>query len=134
MKRKFEQQTCVIDRSIWRCGAGLENVHGVGPTQLLNSDGYMCCLGQFSCQLGVPKEDLLYQYSPRDLRIEWDIPFLLTKTKFDNERNSILAHDAIGINDNPDFTSAQRERALKKLFVNHGIKLTFKGTYNDDGK
>ena len=44
----------VLDVSKWRCGDESENPSvrlGEGPTQMLNEEGYMCCLGQFAKQI-----------------------------------------------------------------------------------
>jgi hypothetical protein len=44
----------VLDESIWRCGDDAKDPNksrGTGYTKLLNEEGYMCCLGQFSLQL-----------------------------------------------------------------------------------
>ena len=38
----------LIDRSKWRTGSWNPNRTGKGSTQLLNAEGYMCCLG-FIC-------------------------------------------------------------------------------------
>lgn len=48
-----------IDRSKWRCGGSdYSTKRGDGATTMLNSNGYMCCLGQICTQLGVPAQHL----------------------------------------------------------------------------
>lgn len=42
--------TYTLDVSNWRCGDFGLHALGKGPTKMLNSEGFMCCLGQFSCQ------------------------------------------------------------------------------------
>ena len=46
-----------IDVNTWRFGGmrDCKNKHGEGHTYLLNNEGYMCCLGQISLQLGLTK-------------------------------------------------------------------------------
>ena len=45
-----------IDRSKWRCGG--DDGKGWGETQLLNEEGFMCCLGQCSLQSGLSEEEI----------------------------------------------------------------------------
>ena len=36
----------IIDKSKWRAGQNSDHQVGEGNTELLNKEGYMCCLGQ----------------------------------------------------------------------------------------
>lgn len=53
----------VLDVEKWICGGGSHNENeacstGIGMSQMLNRDGYMCCLGQFAVQKGVSEKAL----------------------------------------------------------------------------
>ena len=92
----------------WRCGRGTNERYvegetdlstvtslGTGSSCLLNSNGYMCCLGQFAEQAGVPRYVLLNTFVPgRSMRQHsGDDPRLLT----DNLDELISANDAAGL-------------------------------------
>lgn len=51
----------VLDISKWVCGHPTESRGrvGKGRSALLNEEGYQCCVGQFSEQLGIEKEAML---------------------------------------------------------------------------
>lgn len=114
----------VIDRSIWRCGQDSENKAGEGKTQMLNKEGYMCCLGQISRQLGVSDENLLNEYKPGD--VEGFEGNILVEAHFQNTELSI---DAMPINDDVETTKEEKEKLLIDLFVEHDVELTFTGEY-----
>jgi hypothetical protein len=115
--------TLIIDASIWRCGLdgyyGNNNKLGEGATLLLNHDGFMCCLGQITCQLrpDIPKEALLGQPYPSRLMFG-DIPLLKKKGV-----NTQLSDDAVKINDNSKTTINEKIFELKSLFKEHGYRI-----------
>lgn len=127
MKNEF-----VIDRSKWRCGNYGPNAVGFGDTELLNEEGYMCCLGQIACQLKWPKEVIRYQGEPSECDIE---DKKVNKSILTREiggyskiiANSEFANEAIDINDNEDTTVKEKEKALKELAKEHGLKIKFVG-------
>ncbi len=138
-EEKKKQPEVIIDRSKWRCGGvhhnhttRIKNAHGSHATALLNQDGYKCCLG-FACnQLGnIPDEDMLCSVSPASLYNPfWEgtcIPYLTSKTG----ENTLLTKEAMKINDDTGLSRASRETALKSIFAMAGVKLTFKGKYEN---
>jgi hypothetical protein len=123
----------VIDRAKWRCGGGWRQ-RGKGLTMLQNTEGYMCCLGQFCDQLGVPDLEGLYVPSDvpeyrntqiRDVLVE-DGGIGPEGPWFNETRFSDLA---IGINDNRSISDQEREKELTELCIRHGHTLRFEGEY-----
>lgn len=115
-----EKTKYTVDRSNWRCGGryGDDSVsHGTGATQLLNEEGFMCCLGFVTRQL-LPDVEILGVYQPRDI----DVKYLLNK-------NTKLSQDAMCINDDSGMPYEERERRLTELFKRHGYELEFIGKY-----
>lgn len=116
----------VIDRSKWRCGGDGEFKLGEGYTELLNWQGYMCCLGQCARQLGYDTDHLLYLPSPSciptSIRFEHDIFSLRSGL---TTYNSGLSDAAMRINDNDSFSQKEREDKLTQLFKQSGHSITF---------
>lgn len=124
----------IIDRSKWRTGGdhnffkSIQSMTGKGDTQLLNDQGFMCCLG-FRChQMGVPKKELLNMATP-DCLNDWDIPDLLTTSPLGTVIDSKFTTEAIRINDNPDISSKEREKQIKEHFATIGVTVEFTGKY-----
>jgi hypothetical protein len=117
----------IIDRSRWRTG-GLyngKNQTGFGGTFLLNSEGFMCCLG-FRChQMGIPKKDLLDKQTPLSIATDWDIPDLIDSYG----KNSAFTAKAVKINDDNSLTSEEREKRITEHFATIGVTVEFKGKY-----
>lgn len=117
-----------ITRSKWRCGGDSQvrgRKLGKGNTQLLNEQGYMCCLGQVARQCGIGSKAILNVATPTDVSVK-RLPHLIYKVKHIVYRdNSELAQDAMEINDNEGTTVARKEKLLIALFKKHGHKLTF---------
>jgi hypothetical protein len=120
-----------LDYRTWRCGGGSwdngpeEGIgHGQGQTRLANDRGYSCCLGQFFCQAGVPKEVLLKGVDAQDLTY-YDILVdgCIDKTKNDNNK---FVDSAILINDNQLTTIAQKVRKLQSLCKKYRRTLVLK--------
>lgn len=137
--------TFVIDRSKWRCGG--ENVQasvrGKGDTALHNCEGFECCLGQIQLQIH-PKlkpKDLLDAGEPcetvfkmnRHKKGNFCDPILNCIRDADNPYfclgNSRFAVKAMAINDDPNLTDTQRERALESLAEEYGLRIEFVGEY-----
>lgn len=113
-----------LNYKTWRCGGKFmqdECSHGLGSTCLLNTEGYMCCLGQFSLQANVPVEKIHKQAHPGVLKI--DLPDLIDKNNCDYKYLSDLAHSAMLINDKIYTTIKEKAVALVKLFKEHGFEL-----------
>ena len=105
-----------LDYTKWRCSYGHPvQCLGTGPTRLLNTDGYMCCIGQFSEQAGKPLSEL---------RNCGAMPIGETVKQFTSPHNSAntsdLVHAAIEINDGIDLNPTQKAAALQELFLKHG--------------
>lgn len=111
----------ILDYSTWRCGGNDLNKLGIGDTCLINKEGFMCCLGQFSLQLSkVTKGEMLAEGEPSDLPMV--IPDL---SEFDDGSyySTVLSDDAIGINDNPNTTPSDKVKELKTLFSKSGYEI-----------
>lgn len=121
----------IIDRNTWRKGGSKYNEQ-CGETRLLNNEGFMCCLGFFCKQAGVP-EKYLNTGEPCDIDIkEYTdlIPELVTYHEGnDVYKNTHLTEDAINKNDNPNFTNEERETHLTKLFKDNNIDVEFINNY-----
>lgn len=134
-------KTLTIDRAKWRCGGDAlwptreepKFKRGLGVTELLNEEGFMCCLG-FACnQLGkVQKKHLMGITQPEDVSdvIEKAIPLLTSKWKESVWSDTDLSTAAIEINDDKFMAPEQREKALSELFKSYDIEIVFKGDYH----
>lgn len=120
-----------LDYNVWICGRPLDNKHsknnylGVGHTELLNCQGYQCCLGQFCEQLGISKELLFRRMNPASV-YGLSGGKSITFVKLDGLNRAycnLLAISAIEINDNMDTTISQKVIALQKLFKEHGHEI-----------
>lgn len=112
-----------INRKTWRCGREGARYHkrGSGYTRLLNTEGYMCCLGQICLQLGLKRPDILGVASPDSLSSNNKVKILNNK----HGCNSELASKAIEINDNMHTTVQEKEKKLKSLFSKFKHKIEF---------
>lgn len=127
----------VIDRSKWRCGGherdpydGALNpsVRGIGNTQLLNCEGFMCCLGQVAVQLGADRSRIACAGIPEEADSE-SLEYLTPVLVSDECLDSPLSNAAMRINDDRLLSDEDRECALTELFAKHGHTLTFTGEY-----
>ena len=116
---KRDKNTIVIDRSKWNCGGDIgPSSHGEGPTFLVNNEGYMCCLGFATHQiLRCKKSDLLHMPFPSAI---------MNKGKL-----LAIEYNAMQVNDNPDLSDKERESQIKGIFKRVGLKVKFKGKYNN---
>lgn len=112
----------ILDYSIWRCGRGGHDEVGHGLTQLCNSYGYQCCLGQFSTQLNpdLTTKEITNQCVPKELGVR--VP-LLTKRVGKNWEDTVLSEQAIEINDDKLTSPNQKIVKLKKLFKKQGYTI-----------
>ena len=110
----------ILDYSKWRSGRGGINKVGEGPTTLLNSLGYMCCLGQWCQQLGIPDNELRGKQLPDGLNIEVKpLNYKSTGIIF----NSNFSEQAITINDETKSTPDEKIMLLNNLLASEGIEL-----------
>lgn len=133
-----------IDRSKWVCGGGLrKGGHGLGSTVLLNSGGFMCCLGFRCLAAGLRPEDILGVAEPGNLLVDcverhWEGLKPLIDTVNDGEDyNSGFALKAVSLNDRSlangrVITRADREESLQKLAARYGEEWVFVGEYLDE--
>lgn len=128
----------IIDRSQWRCGSIGPHAHGKGFARLLNAEGYYCCLGMISEQLG--QTDLLDCAMPADLEKDY---LLVNKLRcyddyedkeYDFYDDTDLSLNAAKINDNSELTDEQRESQLIELFAKEGHEIQFIGEYGETTK
>lgn len=132
------KQTFTIDCNTWRCGGSNFKTNdekdlnslGEGSTALLNTKGYMCCLGQIAIQLGVNKDALMMVGEPQEVESDDIIGLLVQKDWYgdSNEEinhNTSLSSDAMYINDDINTTVATKMNELKQLFNNNNIGLEF---------
>lgn len=110
----------ILDYAKWRCGFYGKYQLGVGSTTLLNDEGYMCCLGQWSQQLGAVYSELINKTSPVTFK-----RVLLPLTNFSNGHvhNSELSIKAMEINDNEYTTIGEKLSQLTELLKTHNIEL-----------
>jgi hypothetical protein len=124
-----------IDRSKWRRGQGTSQGDdrakagiGLGVTMLLNSQGYMCCLGFDALACGVSKGLILEQPDPDEFLSQNvydsddkdELRELLGEAVYDIYRNRFGSDDnsrhpvarAMKVNDIADLTEAEREAQL----------------------
>lgn len=113
----------VLDYEIWRSGGPYNlkelNIVGKGSTELLNKEGYMCCLGQFCQQAGVPRNDLLYREYPYQLP---NVPKLFVSNGYMTD----LAGQAAEINDDRYLSVADRVVHLQNLFKQYKKTIVLK--------
>jgi len=111
-----------IDYETWRCGGEGRNKLGKGVTLLLNSEGYMCCVGQVKLQLGAKRDQIRSRDCPSPVGIPDGI---LALDGANGCENSELSIAAFRINDNPYTTPAKKMELLKALFAEHGHEIEF---------
>lgn len=112
----------ILDYSKWRCGGDSKNRLGEGTTALLNKEGYMCCLGQFSLQLApLSKKDILNKPYPQDTYKY--IPFLTKDLGEAGIVKTSLVPGAVTINDKSDLSPKERIKRLKELFSGYGLEI-----------
>lgn len=117
----------VLDYSKWRCGINGENKVGEGKTQLQNIEGFQCCLGQWSIQLGVTEEEALGRGEPNQLDT---LVSLFCDESYDYGRNGSchkttneLSVDCIAINDDDGTTPEEKIEKLRERLHEEGIEL-----------
>lgn len=138
----------VIDRSGWVCGIrrdpskvseGIpDNVYeaardATGRSAMLNTEGFMCCLGHVCHNAGFGKDLLLGKDFPENViagqDVFLDIPDLTRVGDYGSVRDSDFADKAAKINDDSDLSPKERERDLTVVFKEYGMKLKFVGRY-----
>lgn len=132
MKNIKKPKVLILDCKTWRCGGDehlektpLENCLGKGETVLLNKEGYMCCLGQFSLQVNpeLKSKDILFKGAP-DV-VECDLGFL----QGNHCNNSDFSNIAVEINDDDTTTLQQKLLGLAMLCAAEDIELQVKNEH-----
>jgi hypothetical protein len=122
----MKNKTLILDYSKWRCGGNnaKENKLGSGETSLLNSEGFMCCLGQWSLQLdkNLTKKEIKEHGAPSRISLTKKIP-LLTKKDEGGNIDTAFSNRAIHINDGYETTPDQKISALRRLMKKWKYKL-----------
>lgn len=109
-----------LDALKWRCGGvrDCDSRLGEGNTCLLNTEEYMCCLGQFSLQAGVSKSDLWGVMYPAGL--SFIVPELNEKYEdSDLKRDTLFASRCALINDDRN-SVYEKIYALRAELKKHG--------------
>lgn len=109
-----------LDVSKWRCGFESENKLGDGNTMLLNDEGYMCCLGQFSQQCGVLQDDLLYACMPDELS---DYPEIQEIFLDEDNYCNTMTNNLVAINDRETITTDERIQEIINELNENGHEL-----------
>lgn len=109
----------ILDYDQWKCGGHSQNSLGSGLTKLLNSEGYMCCLGQFSLQFEVTEKEILHRTNPCD--INKYIPLL--NEKINRSENTEFSEKAVAINDTFKTTPLEKIEQLTSLCHRYDYEL-----------
>jgi hypothetical protein len=122
----------IIDRSRWRTGgANYNETHG--STYLLNSKGYMCCLGFYCLQLGELTENEIRGIGfPEDIRSDNlnDNMFHLIRKDNIIYGDTWFTTTAANINDDSTLDNAEREENIIEHFKQIDVDVIFTGEYN----
>ncbi len=95
----------------------------------MNKEGFLCCLGFATKQLGNLKDnEILGEVQPDDTRC---VMKTLTKRRRGEVHNTKFSQDCININDDSEISREQREGELIKRFKAKQIALQFTGTYTE---
>lgn len=140
---KTERKTeYILDIAEWRCGGDPweENTcwaMGSGETALLNGEGFMCCLGQFACQV-ISEDDAdatghSFPYNlARALEKAYDLNFVEPDGMLDGSpmfQDTKLASDCAKINDDEYLTVFQKVQDLSERLAKDGITLLVKNAH-----
>lgn len=117
----------ILDYSKWRSGVNGENKVGEGKTQLQNMEGFQCCLGQWSIQLGVTEEEALGCDEPNELHtlvsLFCDESYYYGRNESCYKTTNELAVDCIAINDDDGTTPEEKIEKLMERLQEEGIEL-----------
>jgi hypothetical protein len=131
-----EKIKVTIDRARWRTGINSTNATGTGDTELLNQEGYMCCLGFICKAVGIRDAAISGVSTPlnvclADKEAEKKIGSLVQLGPWRTLVNSGLSRDAMHINDYRDTTPDQKEEKLLELFKDSEFEIEFTGEYKE---
>lgn len=116
----------ILDVAKWRCGGNGPNRLGTGHTEMLNEEGFSCCLGQFAKQFGVTDDCLLNKLSPDD--VASDTGHIYDPGFVDDGRgsmeNTLIASLLMRINDNDCTAPREKIARIRKELEADGHTLT----------
>lgn len=118
----MKPEKLILDYSKWRCGGDGKYHLGSGSTCLLNNDGFSCCLGQWSKQLGAVDSDIYDKKAPGSIDARVDLyPF--TEDWVNIKHNTLLSYDCMHINDDLLTTPDEKIIKLKRRLLQENIQL-----------
>ena len=116
----------VIDKKTWLRGEGDEKSFLLRP-----EDNKMCCLGHYLRHRGLKDGAITNVHAPA-MVMEKGVPDWLLSPQpsstirvFPND-NSGACSLLMEINDNPETNDAEKQREIRKIFADNGVKVTFK--------
>lgn len=117
-----------LDYATWRSGEDGAYSIGEGMTSLLNSRGFMCCLGQWCLQLGADKTDIVSRGEPGEVQKVIEGLNIFEKMNDDDEEatqysNTSFSTQAMSINDETETTAEEKIELLTALCKEHGFEL-----------
>lgn len=117
-----------IDRAKWHTGRyGDDKPEDVGAVALLNSQGFMCCLGFLGLACGYQPSDLDDKGEPQNLDDleKWPESIIDEETWNDTD----LAGRLMETNDDHNDTDEAREGRVTELMAEGDIEVEFVGEY-----
>ena len=111
----------IVDRTKWFRGHGIEN------SQLLRSDGRMCCLGFACLAAGLSPEQIGESQSPGPVyRVEkWPETLLSLIDKNEDHCNSKIGYRLMTLNDDMLIDDNSRETHIRQEGEEAGIEFEF---------
>lgn len=117
-----------IDRAKWT-GVDRDIPGWRDDNALVTKDGRMCCLGFLGAACGITDKTMRDKGMPDDLggrnNSKWPKAFRPSENE---EYHTGPMWRAASLNDKPEMPLKEKERKLKLLFKENGIKLTFHGS------
>lgn len=114
-----------LDVAKWRCG-GAEQQLGSGPTQMANSNGFMCCLGQFALK-HTKKHLKVPLTTPHALATElqkaYDPVFVIKAEGKHGFEHTELACDLMSLNDSEYTSVNDKVQSIRELLRQNGHTL-----------
>ncbi len=107
-----------LDVNKWRCGSSSmepSNRKGEGKTRMLNTEGYMCCLGQFALQEGCTPAEILDTQTPSGVNRFYSKIFQNPNENNFGNSISVLSGDLMHINDSPGMKVSTKIRNIRKI-------------------
>src|ERR1700677_2452869 len=114
----------ILDYSKWICGGDGIRKMGLGSVGLLNKEGYMCCLGQWSLQLGATPEQIINKGEPFEVPVYMEgLNYHYDEDEQQHFKNDGITNEAISINDDEDTTPEEKVTLLTELCAKYGFQL-----------